>query len=355
MIDTKNCDWLLENADAPIRYRVTRELLNDEEAAKKIEPELLDNPTVKLWVSNIRPEWTTHGCNDSYLENSVPKSIQLGLHCGIPQVNNAIKHYVDNFKNDCCEMPHRKNFAGILNSNLVSMIGISDELVLKFMINSLDEMYNFTKQGIYDIYISDEEKSKLKGIPPRWKNNKFIKPEILSEYGFGYPLIYDILGLYILYDLKDSEITKKIDNVIAYISADEFHSKIADGYGILIAGQYDSGNYKYHGMGWDPKYPGWFDIADYIENINAPRLLFLTLYFSKYPVARKTDWFKNLLLYLEKYITENNTYIFSKEWIKEKPGYAVQGSHLSFGENRKKKNWFEIESTFYMQLLKQNI
>jgi len=28
------------------------------------------------------------------------------------------------------------------------------------------------------------------------------------------------------------------------------------------------------------------------------------------------------------------------------------GRHLSFGENRRKKNWREIESTFYMQLLK---
>lgn len=27
MIDTKICEWLMENADAPIRYRVAREFL----------------------------------------------------------------------------------------------------------------------------------------------------------------------------------------------------------------------------------------------------------------------------------------------------------------------------------------
>jgi hypothetical protein len=30
------------------------------------------------------------------------------------------------------------------------------------------------------------------------------------------------------------------------------------------------------------------------------------------------------------------------------------GSHLSYGENRRKKNWAEIEATFYMQLLSRD-
>ena len=46
MINTKICDWLMDNADAPIRYRVARELLKDEKTAKKIEPELFENKVV---------------------------------------------------------------------------------------------------------------------------------------------------------------------------------------------------------------------------------------------------------------------------------------------------------------------
>ena len=103
-------------------------------------------------------------------------------------------------------------------------------------------------------------------------------------------------------------------------------------------------------MGWDPKYPGWFDI----EKLNSDQgagLLFFAQYISKYPPARKTKWFNNLLCCLEKYKTKNGTYIFPKEFLIEKTGYAVGGKHMSFGENRRKKNWAEIESTFYMQLL----
>ena len=56
MIDLKACEWLMANADAPIRYRVIRELLGDINTAKKIEIELLENPVVKLWLKNLKPQ-----------------------------------------------------------------------------------------------------------------------------------------------------------------------------------------------------------------------------------------------------------------------------------------------------------
>lgn len=108
-------------------------------------------------------------------------------------------------------------------------------------------------------------------------------------------------------------------------------------------------------MGWDPKYPGWFDLPSYMETGNVPKLLFFAQYISKYPIAKKTKWFSDLLNYIEKYRTENGTYLFPVTWLKESTGYAVLGHHMSFGENRKKKNWREIESTFYVQLLQKDL
>ena len=118
-------------------------------------------------------------------------------------------------------------------------------------------------------------------------------------------------------------------------------------------------------MGWSPHYPGWFDVTDYIANSvvsvghtgkpYVPRLLFFAEVVSHYPVAVKTKWFGKLLNHLENYKTEARTYIFPKEWLPEKTGYAVCGFHMSYGENRRKKNWCEIESTFYMQLLQQGV
>ena len=362
MIDTKICDWLMDNADAPIRYRVARELLKDEKTAKKIEPELLENKEVQKWLANLKPNdppqhrGMEHGCFDFCLENAMPKLVQLGLHGGFPQMQDAVWLYLDRIKNQHNVKPYRFQFDGVLTANFLSSAYIKDEDTLKFMLASLDEMYAFAKQERYDIYLSEEERKRLTGVPKNWRDcEHFIKYELIQEYGFCFPLIYDIIGLHILYDLKDPDVDMKINTVINYVSGDDFHSKISDGYGILPMGQYESGNYKYHGMGWDPKYPGWFNVADYIQKDNVPKLLFFAQNIVKYPIALNTKWYNDLINYLEKYKTNNDTYIFPKEWLKESPGYAVQGHHLSFGENKRKKIWLEIESMFYMQLLKQNI
>ena len=104
MIDTKVCEWLLGNADAPIRYRVARELLNDDATAKQIEPELLDNPIVVKWLKFLKPESPPqhhsmeHGSFDFCLENAILKAVQLGLHAGLPTVVDAIEYYMDKIR-----------------------------------------------------------------------------------------------------------------------------------------------------------------------------------------------------------------------------------------------------------------
>lgn len=362
MIDAKICDWLMENADAPIRYRVAREFLKDEKAAKEIEEELLKNPAVILWLNNLKPQtppqhWSMeHGSFDFCLENAMSKIVQLGLHCGLPQVEDALEYYYDKMKNtDTLPLSNDKTkvtcrdcnqFLNIITANFLAMAGSQDEIVIKYMLGSLDEIHSFVQRKVYDIYLDEDERSKLTRVPKNWKNNEyFIRPDVLKGCGFSLPYIYDIIGMYRLYDLKNPEVDNKINDVISYISTDEFHHKIADGYGILV----EDG--QYHGMGWDPKYPGWFNLPDFMENGYVVKLLYFAQYISKYPVAVKTKWYGDLLDYLEKFKTESGTYLLPAEWLKETKGYAVSGSHMSFGENRRKKSWLEIESTFYVQLL----
>ncbi|MCL2059654.1 MAG: hypothetical protein FWH01_11475 [Oscillospiraceae bacterium] len=357
--------WLMDNADAPIRYRVLRELLNDEKAAANMEAELPENPAVGQWLKNLKPEtppqhWSMeHGSFDFCLENALPKLVQLGLHSGLAPLADAVRFYLDKMKTAPPGglQPYRNNdgfvlgapnngFTSIIISNVLMLAGFADPNITHFMLGSLDEMADFTKKGDCDIYAGDGERAKMKAVPAIWKDKKFIKPQLVDEYGFCYPLIYDIVGLHKLYGAISEETDKKIDAVIDFISTDAFHHNIADGYGIL-----HSGGKKYHSMGWDPKYPGWLCVADYMEGAGAPKLLYFALHISKYPPARKTKWFGDLLAYLENYRTGNGTYVFPAGWLKEQRGYAVQGSHISFGENRKKKNWREIESTFYVCLL----
>ena len=347
----KSIDFLLESADEPIRYRVLREFVKDERAAKEIEVEFLENAVVALWLKNLKPETPPqhhsmeHGSFDFCLENALLKAVQLGLHGRLPQMVNAVQYYIDKIETATTDGANRSNTLGIIE-NLLTLADVNHAVLRKNMLASLDELYNFVCMGNYDIYISDAEREKLKAVPAIWKNRNFINRSLVEKYGYCYPLIYDIVGLHKLNGTISAETDKKINAVIEYISTDEFHNKISDGYGILIAG-----DKKYYSMGWDPKYPGWFDVVHYMENVNAPKLLFFAQYISRYPLARKTKWFSDLLEYLEKYRSSHDIYAFPAEWLKEKQGYAVQGNHISFGENRRKKNWREIESTFYMLIL----
>ena len=101
MNDTKTCEWLMRSADAPIRYRVAREFLQDEGAAKEIETELFENPVVKMWLKNLKPEappqhWSMeHGSFDYCLENALLKAVQLGLHAGMLPIIDAVQYYID--------------------------------------------------------------------------------------------------------------------------------------------------------------------------------------------------------------------------------------------------------------------
>jgi hypothetical protein len=341
---------------------VAREFLRDDETAREIEIELLEHPLVKLWLKNLKPDdppqhWSMeHGSFDFNLENALLKAVQLGLHAGLPPLVDAVRYYINKIVFPAAGLSRSNSgfqlgsensgFYSILITNLLILAGLDDKVIQNRMLDSLNAMYGFVRKGYYDIYISDGERDNLKAVPAIWKNKKFIRRSLVDDYGFCYPLIYDIVGLHKLYGLSNPEINEKINAVIEYISSDGFHHTISDGYGILI-----SGDRKYHAMGWDPKYPGWFNAGEYLEKENAPKLLFFAEYISNYPYARKTKWFGDLLEYMKKYRTEGDRYVFPADWLKERRGYAVTGSHISFGENRKKKNWREIESTFYMLLL----
>jgi hypothetical protein len=370
----------MDNADAPIRYRVQRELLKNEKAAKQIEELLLDNEMVKQWLKKLNLEnypqrrnicEMAHGGPDYHLENSMQKIVQLGLHAEMPPVAEAVQNYINVMTNTPLKKPYRKDAIGhykgldfVIPANMLTLGGFRNSAVLEFMLGSLDEMYAFAGKGDCNIYLSSEDRAKLKGVPPNWADVKhFIKPELFDEFGLCWPMIYDIIGLTKLYGAHSPETDRKIDVIIDFITNDNFHKTIPDGYGILIAGKR-----KYHSHGWDPKYPGWFDVADYIKtatgsssattlhpSLSVSKLLFFAMYIAKYPIALKTKWFSDLLCCLEKYKTENGTYEFPKEWLMEKQGYTVMGYHMSFGESRRKRNWREIESTFYMQLLGQSI
>jgi len=346
-------NFLMDCADTPVRYRVAREFLLDTKTAKKLERELLETPAARLWLQNLKPQtppqhrWMEHGSFDFCLENALLKLVQLGLHGGMPQVRDAVGFYLARLETAAGYPQKRQDFiTAVLTANLLSLAQVEHEAVQRYMLASLHEMHAFMQRKPLALYLSEEEKQALAGVPKCWKDKPFLRPEIIREYGYAFPMLYDIAGMHSLYRLGDSTVNHRIGDIIRRIFTDTFHRSVADGYGITIMSK---GSYM--AMGWDPKAPGWFDVADYLAQGRVPQLLFYALHASRYPAARETQWFSDLLAHLDLYQTADGRYAFPAAWLPETQGYAVMGRHLSFGENRRKKNWREIESTFYRLLL----
>ncbi len=195
-------------------------------------------------------------------------------------------------------------------ANFLCLAGIKGDTAVDFLRKRLDEVCRFMSEKTMT-FIPSRRAKQAKGFPKIWRDNiYFIKKELTDEYGI---VIRSFMTYRITYalQLKNPEIDMKINTIIENISTDDFHSKIADGYGILTAGEK-----HYFGMGWDPKYPGWFDVLKYMETGNVPRLLFFAQYISKYPPALKTTWFNDLLGILEAYGTDNGTYIFPADGLR---------------------------------------
>jgi len=270
----------------------------------------------------------THGANGTYLENVLPMLGDFGL-------------YYENFGSAGKKMSELiPIFSDVGYDKLVAYpfllrAGFPWEGLLDFAIERINTIYDFTRYGDYDIY----DNANYPGVPKAFRNRPIIKPAIASGEAIRLPLIYDMVMLAAVYARVSAEMQMKIDNIVDYVVSNEYDT-VKTGYGILRAAPN-----KYYSMGWDCLKP--FNSNRYYANQNFQRLLL----YAHFPTAIKTKWFSHAVDYMAQFRTTAGTYIFPKGFLGEYDGNWVLGVHNSLGENRRKKNWLEIESTFYMRKL----
>lgn len=319
-------EWLLKNAAPVIRYRTLTELIHSEdEVVQDTLAEVLTLPQTQKRLSLLRNFDCkyTHGANSLHLENILPMLNDFGLYYGM------------------------EAFCGAA----VDVAGIEDKLVgypfllrakfpigglIDYAIERIDTIYDFTRHMDFDIY---DDVADYKSVPKPFRDRPVIKPSIAIGDKFRIPLIYDIVMFAAVYDDVSAELQTKINNIMEYIIAPEYDIVIPM-YGILYASPR-----RYYAMGWDCKKP-FHDNQNY-DNQNLHRLLL----YANFPTVQKSTWFQNAIGYLMQYKTTDGTFIFPAEYLMEKDCNWVLGTRMSLAENRRKKQWVEIESTFYMQKL----
>lgn len=155
-----NRDWLIENADIPIRYNLTR----DSSYLEKF----FQNDEVDYWFSklsdrvNCKNLSDIHGGHDYRYENIIGKCFILGFNKDIPQFDALIHYFIDfldqHIKNKYDskltfgKMYQYRDYETILSCYL-PFLGYADEKSVQYVAQKrIDIVYEFTKQQRYDVY-----------------------------------------------------------------------------------------------------------------------------------------------------------------------------------------------------------
>jgi len=333
-------EWLMENASPVIRYRTLSELIHagDKKILNDTMHEVLALPQTqkRLGLLSGLNYNDTHGSPSKFLENVLPMLNDFGLYYGMDAFNNATKRVME-ISNIVLDKSYDKLVAyPFLLRSKFAMNGLMD-----YAVERVHTIYDFTRHMDFDIY---DDAANHNGVPKNFQDRPIIKPAIAYDtvscgINIKVPLIYDIVLCSAIYDCVPPGTQAKINNIIEYIISPEYDVVVC-GYGILPAPQK-----RYYLMGWDCKKP--FNDGDGFSNENIHRLIL----YSNFPTAVESTWFQNAVDYLTQYRTERGTYLFPKEYLPEKDCNWVLGARMSLAENRRVKQWAEVESTFYMSKL----
>ena len=332
--------WLIENASPVIRYRTLVELMEttDKTLVQDTLTEMLALPQTQKrldLLANLDYN-RTHGASSTYLENVLPMLGDFGLHYGMEAFDKESKK-----TSDLIPIISVEGYDKCVAYPFLLRAGFTWDGLMDFATQRINTIYDFTRHGDYDIYEGWE--ADYPGVPESLRNRPIIKSTIASSEGIRLPLIYDMVMLASVYACVSDEMRVKIDNIVDYVISNDY-DWLKTGYCI-----YCPTPNKYKAMGWDCLKP--FNSNRYYANHNFQRLLL----YAQFPTAIKTKWFTHAVDYMAQFRTSRNTYIFPKSFLGESNSNWVLGAHTALAEDRRKKNWIEIESTFYMAKLLSNI
>lgn len=347
-------EWLLENADYPIKYNLTQD-------ASYIE-KMLENEEVKAWVNRLTNRVLSndlsniHGGHDYRYENIIGKCFILGLNSKISPFDFAMRFFI-NFLDKHITRTHDEKLTfgkmyqyrdyETIIACYMPFLGYAREESVQYVANKrVNIIYEFTKQQRYDIYRTDLS---YPGANKAWKLS-IVDPELYKDGNIALPSIHDLILFAGMYPYFEQEMKTKVETTIRWIFGEKY-SMIKNGlcYYAPDDPSYKSKriNNKVYLFDFDNKSPDSGDIQG---------LLFHCFIFSHFEESKKSEWFLRAISYLDGYKLESGHYIFPKEMIVEKKdSYVYKGGHMNVGELKKNKNYAEIISTYWMERILANL
>ena len=155
-------DWLFTNGGPAIRYRTATELMSpsDDIDVGQLRGELLQSQLVKTWLERFTPGGgihSLHSYKSTAFENVMGKLTDLGCRQGMTELDQQTSPFRQ-WLQDNVERP----LINIHDSNARKWIAVflaragytGEPAVSQLITNRLETVYDFTRQGNYDIYVS---------------------------------------------------------------------------------------------------------------------------------------------------------------------------------------------------------
>ena len=382
--DQELLNWMLKSTNPCIQYQIQRDFMQIQNTNQLDElwEECLQNPMVTFWL-NLNSYALTHGSKIDAFENLIPKLYQLGFSKNNPDFNdryemwhNKIDLSIYKKKNpNPIENTYWTNFGYFENAILAGLLAYSGilpsknvEFVILQRIQAIFSFLNRKDLSLAEFLVPAEDYPKL----PQSRKEHIINPLFYNSGNFSLPWIYDLYGFSRFIEFtKDPELKNQVERIVSLILSPEYQS-LPQGFGTVLS----KPNYGY-ALGWKVQLPGFvksqseypksksgnlkstsrfFEMNEIQkETTKTSNILLLLEALSHFETARKHEWFKSAINYLESYRTINNTYKFPVHLLDEKKmGYWNSGAYMGVGESRANLNWREIESSYWMLKIKKN-
>jgi hypothetical protein len=343
-----NQQWLLDNANIPIKYNILKN--------KQLHQELLENGEVKYWLSLLKQKSMAniHGSFDYCFENIIGKLWILGLSKEIDEFDLNMKFVLDFLdkhvnKQYLEELSFSKIYAyrdyETILASYLPFLGYYNEKSVQYITNKRTNiLYEFTKQKRYDIYING---SKLKGVRKEWQPY-VINPCLYSDGNIALPSIHDLILFSGMYMYLDEENKQKIETIVEWIF-DERYDEIINNFGYFY---FPDESYNAKAILFKIYLPKLIDL----DKRDQRGLLFTCIILSYFKSSRNSKWFQSAMQYFNQFKTVNNRYCFPKHMITEKPDYyLIGGGHMNIGEDKRSKLYSELISTYWMERISRNL
>lgn len=311
-------DWLWEQAGPIIRWRMALDWgYAADEPLDVLRERMLATDEVQRWLSNLGGS-RIHGSKDTDVENALAKLAAYGLRQGMLALDQAVAPYLERLA-----ASEEAEASSISGAPFLIALGYADDPAVQAWFNRrLEILHTVVKRGSYDLYLPEPEAQR---VPKAWRGKPIYRD------GFRrLPTCYDLYAM-AHWPSPTPEQRRRMDDITGYIADPRF--------------QDTPGGYV-----WDLELNRCYAAGRVVLAIlNEPRtVLFLTL-MAPFPAFRAQPWFQARYAALQACRTKDGTYRFPREYLAEKRNsyFIYGGSHQGLGENRRRRGWDEIESTFW--------